>query len=171
MQPLMLFQARRKMYWDKDNPWSRTTTGLLIFYAASASYESSSPCSQKVPPASAALVRAPSPSRVSSSQEGQATFRANPPPPAGRREAVAAPRALSSLRSKPRSPSPLERPFSGCVITDHRLGLHRFEPWIRKIPWRRKWQPTPVFLPGKSHGQRILAGYSPWDHKESDTTE
>ena len=38
-------------------------------------------------------------------------------------------------------------------------------------PWRRKRQPTPVFLPGKSHGQRSLAGYSPWDLKESDTTE
>ena len=39
------------------------------------------------------------------------------------------------------------------------------------IPWRRKWQPTPVFLPGKSHGQRSLADYSPWGHKEPDTTE
>ena len=38
---------------------------------------------------------------------------------------------------------------------------HRFYPWVGTIPWRRKWQPTPVFLPGKSHGQRILAGYSP----------
>ena len=37
----------------------------------------------------------------------------------------------------------------------------RFYPWVGTIPWRRKWQPTPVFLPGKSHGQRILAGYSP----------
>ena len=37
--------------------------------------------------------------------------------------------------------------------------------------WRRAWQPTPVFLPGKSHGRRSLAGYSPWGHKESDTTE
>ena len=36
-----------------------------------------------------------------------------------------------------------------------------FDPWVRKIPWRRKWQPTPVFLPGKSYGQRSLAGYSP----------
>ena len=36
----------------------------------------------------------------------------------------------------------------------------KFDPWVRKIPWRRKWQPTPVFLPGKSHGQRSLAGYS-----------
>ena len=40
-----------------------------------------------------------------------------------------------------------------------------------KILWRRKWQPTPVFLPGESHGQRSLAGYSPWGHKESDPTE
>ena len=38
-------------------------------------------------------------------------------------------------------------------------------------PWRRKWQPTPVFLPGESHGQRSLVGYSPRDRKESDTTE
>ena len=41
----------------------------------------------------------------------------------------------------------------------------------KKIPWSRKWQPTPVFLPEKSHGQRSLAGYSPWDLKESDVTE
>ena len=40
-----------------------------------------------------------------------------------------------------------------------------FDPWVRKILWRRKWQPTPVFLPGKSHGQRSLVGYSPWGHK------
>ena len=39
-----------------------------------------------------------------------------------------------------------------------------FDPWVRKIPWRRKWQPSPVFLPGKSHRQRSLMGYSPWDH-------
>jgi len=42
----------------------------------------------------------------------------------------------------------------------------RFHPWVRKIPWRRKWQPTPVFLPGKSHGQRSLVGYSPWGCKK-----
>ena len=47
----------------------------------------------------------------------------------------------------------------------------RFDPWVWKIPWRRKWQPTPVPLPGKSHGQRSLVGYSPWGRKESDTTE
>ena len=44
-------------------------------------------------------------------------------------------------------------------------------PGSGKIPWRRKWQPTRVFLPGESHGQRSLAGYSPQGRKESDTTE
>ena len=47
----------------------------------------------------------------------------------------------------------------------------RFDPWVGKIPWRREWKPTPVFLPGEFHGQRSLVGYSPWDCKESDTTE
>ena len=47
----------------------------------------------------------------------------------------------------------------------------KFNPWVGKIPWRRKWQPTPVFLPGKFHGQKSLAGYSPWGHKDSDMTE
>ena len=41
----------------------------------------------------------------------------------------------------------------------------RFDPWVTKIPWRRKWQPPLVFLPGESNGQRNLAGYSPWVHK------
>ena len=50
-------------------------------------------------------------------------------------------------------------------------GRPGFNPWVGKIPWRRKWQPTPVLLPGKSHGLRSLAGYSPWGRKESDTTE
>ena len=45
----------------------------------------------------------------------------------------------------------------------------RFDPWVGKTPWRRKWQPTPVFLPGECHGQRSLAGYSPWGRKEPDT--
>ena len=40
-----------------------------------------------------------------------------------------------------------------------------FDPWVRKIPWRRKWQPTPVLLPGKSHGQRSLVDYSSWISK------
>ena len=48
---------------------------------------------------------------------------------------------------------------------------HRFDPWVRKIPWSSKWQPTTVFLPGKFHGQRSLVGYSPRGHKELDTTE
>ena len=56
-----------------------------------------------------------------------------------------------------------------CQCTRHKK--HEFGPWIGKIRWRRAWQPTPVFLPGESHGQRGLAGYSPWGHKESDTTE
>ena len=43
---------------------------------------------------------------------------------------------------------------------------HRFHPWVRKILWRRKWQPTPVFLPGESHGQKSMVGYSPRGHKE-----
>ena len=47
----------------------------------------------------------------------------------------------------------------------------RFDLWVRKIPWSRKWQPTPVFLPGEFHGQRILKGYSPWSLKGSDMTE
>ena len=46
-----------------------------------------------------------------------------------------------------------------------------FGPWVGKIPWSRAWQPIPVFLPGKSHGQRSLAGYSPWSHKELNMTE
>ena len=41
----------------------------------------------------------------------------------------------------------------------------RFDPWVGKMPWRRKWQTTPVFLPGKFYGQRSLVGYSPWDHE------
>ena len=49
-------------------------------------------------------------------------------------------------------------------------GRPRFESCIRKIPWRRKWQLTPVLLPGKSRGQRSLVGYSPWGHKELDMT-
>ena len=47
----------------------------------------------------------------------------------------------------------------------------RSDPWVRKIPWKRAWQPAPIFLPQKSHGQRNLMGYRPGDHKESDTTE
>ena len=55
---------------------------------------------------------------------------------------------------------------SSCQHTRHGL-----DPWVGKIPCRRKWQPTPVFLPGASHGQRSLAGYGPCGHKEWDPTE
>ena len=46
-----------------------------------------------------------------------------------------------------------------------------FHPWVRKFLWSRAWQPTPVFLPGESHGQRSMEGYDPWGHTELDTTE
>ena len=47
----------------------------------------------------------------------------------------------------------------------------RFDPWVRKISWRREWQPTLVFLAGESHGQKSLAGYGPWGCKELDRNE
>ena len=58
---------------------------------------------------------------------------------------------------------------SACQCGRHKR--YRFDLWVGKMPWSRKWQPTPVFLPGKSHGQKSLAGYHPWHHKESDTTK
>ena len=56
---------------------------------------------------------------------------------------------------------------SGKELTCQCMRLNRrgFDPWVWKIPWRRKWQPTFVFLPGKSHGERNLAGYSLWGHR------
>ena len=54
-----------------------------------------------------------------------------------------------------------------CLLC-RRLG---YDPWLRKIPWTREWQSTPVFFPGEFYGQRHLVGYSPWDLKESDTSE
>ena len=48
---------------------------------------------------------------------------------------------------------------------------HGYDPWVGMIPWRRKWQPTPVFLPGKTQEQRSLVGYRPWGHKELVTSE
>ena len=47
----------------------------------------------------------------------------------------------------------------------------RFNPWVRKIPWRREWQPTPVFLTGEFHGQKSLVGCTPWGHKKLDMPE
>ena len=58
---------------------------------------------------------------------------------------------------------------STCQCRRHKR--REFHPWVGKIPWRRKWQLTPVFLSGKFHVQRSLVGDSPWSHKQSDTTE
>ena len=58
---------------------------------------------------------------------------------------------------------------SACQCRRHKK--HELDPWVRKIPWRRKWQATPIFLPGKFHGQRSLTGCSPWGCKESVRTE
>jgi len=53
---------------------------------------------------------------------------------------------------------------STCQCNRHKR--QRFDPWVGKIPWGRKWPPAPVFLPEKFHGQRSLLGYSPWGPKE-----
>ena len=66
------------------------------------------------------------------------------------------------------------RGFSGgSVVKNPHASCRRcsFNPWVRKIPWRRSWQPTPVFLLGESYGQRSLTGYGPQGLKESDVTE
>ena len=57
------------------------------------------------------------------------------------------------------------------VGSDSKCGRPGFYPWVGKSSWRRAWQPTPVFLPRESQGQRSLEGCSPQGHKESDTTE
>ena len=54
---------------------------------------------------------------------------------------------------------------SDCKASAYNARRPGFNPWVGKISQRRKWLPTPVFLPGKSHGQRSLVGYSPWGHK------
>ena len=60
---------------------------------------------------------------------------------------------------------------NGVMVRNLPAGDSGSIPGVGQIPWKRAWQPTPVFLPGESHGQRILAGYIPWGHKESDMTE
>ena len=70
------------------------------------------------------------------------------------------------MRELPRRCS---RKESACQC--RRQKRQRFSSWVEKIPWRRKWQPTPVFFPGKSYGQRSLVGYCPWGRKELDMTE
>jgi len=75
---------------------------------------------------------------------------------------------ISPLRSNNIS----NRDFSrGSVVKIHLPSRrHRFNPWVKKIPWSREWQPIPVFLLGKPNGERSLAGYSPQGLKESDMT-
>ena len=62
--------------------------------------------------------------------------------------------------------------WSGLVVENLHYQCRRrgFDPWVGKIPWRRKWQPTPVFLTGEPHVQRSLVGYSPWGCQELDST-
>ena len=83
--------------------------------------------------------------------------------PWGCKESDAMERLSLSLGSFPRGSGGKE---FACSVGDP-----GFDPCVGKIPWRRKWQPTPGFLPGESHGQRSPAGYSPWGLKESDTVE
>ena len=61
--------------------------------------------------------------------------------------------------------------WSGLPLPSPQCRRPGFNSWVGKIPWRRKWQPTPVLLPGKSHEQRSLVGSSPWSRKESEMTE
>ena len=106
----------------------------------------------------------------------------NPPAKAGDIRAAAA-RLLQSCPTlcDPTDGSPPGSPIPGILQArvlewvaiafpkrHKRLG---FNPWVGKIPWRRAWQPTPVFLPGESHVQRSLVGCSPGGHKELDVTE
>ena len=67
--------------------------------------------------------------------------------------------------------TPGKSPRYAAKDTCMQCGRPGFNPWVGKIPWRRNCQPTPVFLPGKFHGQRSLVSYSSWGCKESDTTE
>ena len=90
-------------------------------------------------------------------------------PSSGRSPCVAAHWISSELQLGRELPRWCSAKESACQCW--RCKRHRFDPWIRKIFWRRKWQPAPIFLPGKSHTQRSLTGYSPWGPKESDTTE
>ena len=79
--------------------------------------------------------------------------------------------ATEQLQQVIRRPSQValvgKEPASQC----RRCKRCEFNPWVRKIPWKRAWQPTPVFFPGESHGERSLVGYSPSGCKESDMTE
>ena len=98
------------------------------------------------------------------------------PPGRGIRALEAAPRArqcfpvfLTPNRAFGGFPGGTSAKESACQCRRHKR--LRFDPWVRKIPWRRAWQPTPVCSPGETQGKRSLVGYSSWGHKESNTTE
>ena len=76
---------------------------------------------------------------------------------------------LSSVFAEPLSEHGLPRWLSSkeSACQCRRQRRCGFEPWVRKIPWRRKWQPSPIFLPGKSHRQRSLVGHSTWGLKDT----
>ena len=96
-------------------------------------------------------------------------------PEAGESSLLCPPQTSRVLsRRQPIWLSPEEELRASQVVQLQRIRKHKrpgFDLGVRKIPWKRKCQPTPVFLPGEFHGQRSLVGYSPWDYKESDTTE
>ena len=86
------------------------------------------------------------------------------------------PQHIAEKRRLPPEPLPQGCKWLGLLQLRTLLGLPwwprwrlRLDPWVGKIPWKRAWQPTLVFLPGEFHGQRCLAGYSPQNSKELDT--
>ena len=86
--------------------------------------------------------------------------------------ACAHPLLISTLSLlKPHLPPPLCPACSYQPLLSASRGCHLSGHSSLLFPWRRAWQPTPLSLPGESHGQRKLAGCSPWDHKELNTTE
>ena len=82
-------------------------------------------------------------------------------PPASRLPLITTSKVAAGLAPVVKNPLANARDIKG----------YRLDPCVGKIPWKRKWQPTPIFLPEKPHGQRSQAGYSPWGRKESDRTE
>ena len=74
-----------------------------------------------------------------------------------------------ALESEQHSPFSVATKVTGSKEPTYRCNRRELDPWVGKIPWRRKWQPTLVFLPGKSRGRRSLEGCNSWGHKESVT--
>ena len=85
------------------------------------------------------------------------------------KENICTPHSWWGLMSKMALPRWCTGKVSACQCRRHKRRW--FDSWVGKIPWKRKWRSSPVFLPGNFNGQRSLVGYSPWHHKESDTTE